>query len=72
MRATAILGIIAIVAALAAVTLLIRTQEVSAQQSPSQIDHKYENKADLCGLDNNPVLIYHLEPDHHEEGGRSC
>jgi len=38
MRATAILGIIAIVAALAAVTLLIRTQEVSAQQSPSQID----------------------------------
>jgi hypothetical protein len=71
MRATAILGIITIVAALAAVTLLIRTQEVSAQQSPNQIDHKYESKPNLCGLEPAPVLVY-SSPDHHEEGGRRC
>ena len=47
MRATAILGIIAIVAALGAVTLLIRTQEVSAQQSPSPID-QIEKNLDSC------------------------
>ena len=46
MKATIILGIIAIIAALGAVTLLIRTQEVSAQQSPSQIDQIPEQALD--------------------------
>jgi hypothetical protein len=48
MRAIAILGIIAFVAALGAVTLLIRTQGVSAQQSPSPIDQIERNLADSC------------------------